>query len=33
MITERMQKHLLYKCFVTNELDSAEIDIHDWTDP
>jgi hypothetical protein len=33
MITERMQRHLLYQCFVANKLDSAEIDIHDWTEP
>ena len=33
MITEHMQKHLLYKCFVANELTSEDIKIDDWTDP
>lgn len=33
MISERMQKHLLHKCFIAEELDSSTIEINDWTEP
>ena len=33
MITEHMQKHLLHKCFVANELKSENVNIDDWVDP
>jgi hypothetical protein len=33
VITERMQKHYLCKCFISEEMDSSELTIDDWTNP